>query len=131
MSKGLRLSPEHGVNPTIPKCFLCGEDKNEIILMGKLKGDVEAPRGAVFDYEPCDKCKEHMNQGVILISVDEEKSKGDMKNPYRTGGWCVVKDEVVGRMVTDPELRETILKQRVAFIPDDAWELLGLKEACG
>ncbi len=126
----IRLSEKHGVNPAIPKCFFCGEDKNEILLLGKLKDDAEAPRGAVFNHEPCDKCNGYMEQGVILISVDEAKSASDMKNPYRTGGWCVVSDNFVKRVVTPQELQDTILKQRVAFIPDEAWELLGLKEVC-
>lgn len=126
----IRLSKKHGVNPTIPKCFFCGEDKNEVLLLGHLKGDVEAPRGAVFNMEPCDKCREYMEKGVILISVDEAKSASDPKNPYRTGGWCVVSDDFISRVVTPPELRDTILKQRVAFLPDEVWEALGLREAC-
>ena len=57
------LSPKHGLNPTIPICFWCGEEKNEIALMGRIgdarKGeDFEAPMHAVLDYEPCDKCRE-------------------------------------------------------------------------
>ena len=32
------LSPKHGVNPTIPVCFWCGREKNEVALMGYLKG---------------------------------------------------------------------------------------------
>lgn len=35
-----------------PKCFFCDEDKNEVLLLGYLKGDVEAPRGVVFNMEP-------------------------------------------------------------------------------
>lgn len=122
------LSEKHGVNPAIPTCFLCGEDKNEILLLGKLEGDAEAPRKAVFDYEPCGKCKGYMKQGVILISVDEEKSKGDLKNPYRTGGWVVMSEDYIKRVVAHP-LREVLLEKRVGFVPDETWEVLGLKEA--
>lgn len=43
MSNSIRLSPKHGLNPSISVCFFCGEDKNEIILPGKLEGDAEAP----------------------------------------------------------------------------------------
>lgn len=31
---GIKLSPKYGVNPTIPVCFWCGKEKNEIALMG-------------------------------------------------------------------------------------------------
>lgn len=30
----VRLHPKYGVNPTIPTCFWCGKDKNEIALLG-------------------------------------------------------------------------------------------------
>ena len=119
------FSDKHGVNPTIPKCFFCVEDKNEIILMGKLKNDVKAPRGMVFDQVPCDKCAGYMKQGVILISVDEEKTD-DPKNPWRTGGWVVVTADAVSRMPFEDSSRKDILKKRAAFISDELWDLLGL-----
>lgn len=41
----IKISPKHGVNPTIPVCFFCGKPKNEIALMGRMGGkeDIEAP----------------------------------------------------------------------------------------
>ena len=120
----IRLSPKHGVNPVIPKCFYCNEDKNEVILAGRLKGDAEAPRNAVWDMEPCDKCKGYMKQGIILISVDEEKSD-DERNPYRTGGWVVIKEKAVRHMMTEEAANE-ICKRRVGFVPDEVWDAIGL-----
>lgn len=32
-NSGTKLSPKYGVNPTIPVCFWCGEDKNEVIIL--------------------------------------------------------------------------------------------------
>ena len=29
---GIKLSPKHGLNPTIPVCFWCGEERNEVAL---------------------------------------------------------------------------------------------------
>lgn len=74
MSNSIKISPKHGVNPTIPICFFCGEEKQEIALLGKIGGkseDLEAPRHMVLDYEPCDKCKEQMKLGVVLIPVSD------------------------------------------------------------
>jgi len=67
--KSIRLSKEHGVNLAIPICYFCGEEKNEIVLAGRLPQDVEAPKHAVWDKNPCDKCKELMRMGIMLISV--------------------------------------------------------------
>jgi len=121
----IRLSPKHGVNPCIPKCFVCGEDKNEILLMGRLKGDMEAPKGMVFDQSPCEQCKEYMKQGIILISVDEEKTD-DPQNPWRTGGWAVIKQSAVERMPLDDRFKRSALKKRVAFLADKIWDSFGL-----
>lgn len=119
----LLLSTKYGVNPAIPLCFFCNKPKNEVILAGRLKGDVEAPRAAVWDQRPCAECKGFMERGVILISIKNGES-GD--NPYRTGGWCVVTEDFVRRLVTSEFLCDEILRQRVAFVPDEAWDTVGL-----
>lgn len=136
------LDNKHGVNPSIETCFICGEDKG-LILWGQLRSRQveafkaagipmpshgEAPRRLTLNEEPCTKCEEHMKQGIILISVDEGKTE-DMRNPYRSGGWCVVTEEAVRRIVQPEELMNDILKKRVAFIPDDAWDIIGLPRA--
>lgn len=72
----------------------------------------------------CSECESFMGQGVILISTkDEDEGK---PNPYRTGGWCVVKDEAITRMVQPPELAQQILAARMCYIPDTVWDTLGL-----
>ena len=98
MSRGpqIRLSPQHGVNPS-PKCFYCLQDKNQTMLMGLMRGGVEAPRNMVWDHEACDTCAGHMLQGVILISVRNDCEPGD-ENPYRTGGWVVITDDAIRRI---------------------------------
>ena len=120
MSGCIKLSQKHGVNPSLEQCFICMEPKG-VILFGRLKDDQEAPRITCLNQEPCDKCKEHMRLGIILISVKNGESG---KNPYRTGGWCVVKEEAVLRMVNDPKL----LEKRIMFVPDTAWKMLELPE---
>lgn len=120
----IRLSPNHGINPAIPKCFFCLKDKNMVILPGRLKGDAKAPYGAVWDMEPCDECREHMKMGIILISC-KDPSPGKGNNPYRTGGWVVVAEDYIRRAIT-PELAQIICESRFAFVPDDAWDKMGL-----
>ena len=121
----LKLSHKHGVNPTIPRCFYCWRDKNELILAGRLRDDAEAPKNSVWDMNPCSECEGYMEQGVIFISVRDgemEKVERELEieranysrtynslaqqkrhpfhfvpNPYRTGGWAVVTAEAVER----------------------------------
>ena len=64
----IKLSPNHGVNPSLDMCFWCGESKG-ILLLGQLENDVEAPREMLTSYEPCDKCAELFTQGVHIIEV--------------------------------------------------------------
>lgn len=77
MSKGIEISPKHGLNPTIPVCFWCGKEKNEIALLGRIRekternSDIEAPRRMVIDYEPCDECQKMWDSGVAVIEVRE------------------------------------------------------------
>lgn len=127
----IRLSEKYGVNPALPKCYYCLENKNEILLLGHLPGDAEAPQGVVWDDQPCDKCAEFMKQGIILISVrdgEEDKIDKDSKlpNPHRTGCFAVVAEVYIRRVIQPEETAERIIKQRVAFVPDAAWDLLGL-----
>lgn len=66
----IKLSKEHGLKPTIPLCFWCGEPKDEIILCGELKDDKKAPTNLVSDYEFCNKCKEKIGEdGCVIIPV--------------------------------------------------------------
>lgn len=126
MPKNIILSPKYGLNSSVAVCFYCNEEKNEIIIPGKLKGDKEAPRKAVWDYEPCNKCKDFMQQGIILISTKASEKESD--NPYRTGGWVVVKEEFIKRNIEFISANQ-ILKRRMAFVPDDAWDKLHLPRA--
>jgi hypothetical protein len=117
MSKSIRISENHGVNPCMMLCYLCGEGKG-IALMGRLPKDAEAPRSAVLDYEPCDKCKGYMEQGVILIQV------ADNDRDYRLGGFVVISVEAATRIFENEE----VLEKRVAFIGDSLWKKMFSQE---
>ena len=133
MRGDIRLDQKHGLNPSLMQCFFCLEAKGVALLGNKgrelnkaldLPESAEAPRQAVFDMEPCDKCAGYMQQGVILISVDPEKSP-DHRNPWRTGGWSVVIEDAVKRWFSEPLLSQ-VLKCRFAFVEDQVWTAIGL-----
>lgn len=133
----------------IPKCFYCGEDKNEILLAtrfinGNPYPDMSKAHGKVIDMEPCDKCQALMGQGVILLTIDADKSPQGWNvpqyynkrrssdpdvlippNPYRTGGFFVLRDEAIARMFDD-SMAQQVLRCRWSFIEHEAAERIGL-----
>lgn len=120
MKDSVKLSPKHGLNPTIPICFWCGEERNEIALLGRInKEDTEAPRSAFLDYEPCDKCKENMAQGVTLMEASHtpnfEGQPAFQRGTYPTGRWLVIKREAANRLFS-VEMRNK------AFLDSEAYE---------
>lgn len=124
MSKGIPISPKHGLNPCIPVCFYCGKQKSEIALLGKLPGDAEAPHAAVIDYNPCDECKANWNMGVPLIRVS---SRPAVKNQaafkvqggqmvYPTGQYTVMRQDAVKRIFEmDAEIGSPVMIEDTAF----------------
>lgn len=119
----IKVSKKHGVNPMLVVCWYCGRDTGEIAMFGWLKNDEQAPHRGVLNREPCKECKECMAAGVIFISVRDGESG---ENPYRTGGFAVITDDGVGRVIEDEALREHVLKSRMCFVPDATWDGLGL-----
>lgn len=102
MKKSIKLSPKHGVNPTIPRCFFCGGEKNEIALMGRLKGDVEAPKDCILDYVPCEKCQKAFAAGILCIGV-QSNPLPDHRPPigkglYPTGAYVVATEDFIKRI---------------------------------
>ena len=77
----IKLSKKHGVNPTLLICPICKKDVG-IGLLGRLKGDAEAPRQMYG--ELCDDCKKEY---TVIIEVDSETNKKP------TGKFCFVRKE--------------------------------------
>jgi hypothetical protein len=85
----------------------CGQPTGELAMLGRLKGDVEAPKYSVLSYRPCAKCKEVWNQGVALIECTPNEFE-DSRPPftkdsygedvYPTGHLFVVKPEPVSEL---------------------------------
>ena len=106
----IRLSKKYGVNPTIPICFWCGREKNEIALLGHIgdgrKGeDIEAPKNMLLDYDPCDTCKGNMALGVTVMEGSVrpvfDNQPEIQYGIYPTGKWVVIKKEAADRIFGD------------------------------
>jgi len=129
MKDGITLSPRHGVNPSITKCFWCGEDIG-VKLFGKIgKNDDEAPRHIIVNYEPCNKCKEAFKQGILMIGVSEDQVIDNMPpisescgvKLYPTGAHAVVTEDFAKFIFKDipKEELDTILKARKVLMPSE------------
>jgi len=102
------------------RCFVCGEG-NEILLHRRFK-DISELNNKAISKEPCQKCKEYIKQGIIVISVRDNEV--DHANPYRTGGFWVIKDDAMKRMF--PNIDFT--KNRILFLEDSACGKIGLQK---
>lgn len=120
MSDSIKISPKHGLNTTIPLCFFCGEEKSEVALLGKMKGDVEAPRNLILDYEPCDKCKALMQKGITVIAMsDRPIANGQpplQDNAYPTGAWCVISENGLRKMCDEETFIDTVIRKRIMLM---------------
>ena len=92
--KSIRISKEHGLNPSIAVCFFCGKDKG-IVALGALKGDAKAPQRAMYDYKPCEECAKRMQQGTTVIEVvtHANGTAPIMDGAWPTGRWCIIADD--------------------------------------
>lgn len=107
---GIKISPKYGVNPTIPVCFWCGKEKNEVALMGhvgneKEHEDIEMPMHSVINYEPCEECQKAMAMGFTVMEATRNPnwvtSVPMQQDVYPTGKWVVLKPEAAHRLFTD------------------------------
>ena len=120
--KNIKISPKYGVNPCIPVCFFCGEEKNEVALLGRIgKGteDIEAPRHALLDYEPCEECLKKMATGITLVEVSNTPSDNQppiIENAYPTGNWWVVDEDFVRSNIQPVELAEQVILHRKCLV---------------
>lgn len=130
---------ETALGVALTKCYFCGGDNSILlnkILVPEMKGKVESCHGKIVDMTPCPSCEKMMKMGVILITFDPEKSEPGwnrpsphateeerrrfMPNPYRTGGFFVVRDEFIQRVFQPDEIAGWALKNRWMFIEHEA-----------
>lgn len=95
----IKLSPKHGVNPSILHCFICGKEIG-VALLGKQKDDKEAPRDITNPNELCDDCLKQIKEGNKFLL--EVKDGTPYENPERTGRYVCIKGKAL------PEVKSSI-----------------------
>ena len=141
----MRISEEHGVNPSISQCFYCGED-DKIILTGKDGEKMALDMGhedgqmpmhcGVIDMEPCTKCRDYMKEGIIIIGMKDGEDPNKDINVYRTGQFYVVKDGLFkalkeGAPEETVKIIDGILYNRWTFMEESVLKALGLMDEDG
>ena len=113
------ISEKYGVNPSLEVCALCGKEMG-IIMFGRLKDDVEAPKQVCLGYL-CDGCtaKFKSEHKKVLLETTEYGP---------TGRYYVFPEEGIF-----PEILEEIGDHIVVLIGEDAFNRIEniLKEAEG
>lgn len=108
----LTLHKEYGVNPSMSKCFICGEVAS-IALLGANRGK-KAPHEIQLG-EVCNTCKNAIKNGVVfLIEVKNGEQEKNPSSPYRTGFILGVKKEAVAELVGDADccfMEENVMQQ--------------------
>lgn len=109
----IRISEKHGVNPSLDTCFFCGEPK-AVVMFGKLKGDAEAPRKVMLNYEPCGDCAKKMAEGITCVEVTTQANGMPpiQDELYPTGRWCVIKKEAA-KAVFNNDSSKMLLEDKV------------------
>lgn len=123
----MKLHKDYGINPTIRTCFFCGENTNEILLLGDTIKD-EAPQYTVVDYQPCEKCQKAFKQGILIIEAETSPvsaNQPDLCGAYPTGSYWVVTEDAIQQMLK-PSMAQDILKARMARISRKTAQALGL-----
>lgn len=117
----IKVSPKHGINPSLNICAFCGKESGEVLLVGRLPNDAEAPRQMISNpHEPCDNCKKAMQQGITFI-----KAEPHPQWQWIPRGFIVIKrDAAFIDDILEP-MRSQILKQGAALIDPKDWEKMG------
>lgn len=127
---GLVLSKKHGVQPCIPLCPVCDEEKNEIVMLGAAGDELAKALGHADgampmhahipgDLEPCDKCK---SRGITIYVAD----RGVAGKPDEVHKVLLVTEDYVKRLLQDSKELEAVLSRRVMGLPLEVAEPLGL-----
>jgi len=117
-----------------PICFWCGKDKKAIPIE-EIKSNTEVPARAIAGYEPCDECKEFINQGVQLIGTTlapiidnmppitmmEGPGAGEETPLYPTSSFVVVQESFIREFLEEesPEFIEDVITKRALLLPQE------------
>ena len=99
---GVRISKEHGINPSVDTCFICGKETSLVLFGASYKDEngktAKAPMRTCTG-QLCDDCQKVIDDGGIFFIAVKDGESGN--NPWRTGQIAALKEEAVQRMFPD------------------------------
>ena len=130
-----------GLGVALTNCYFCGKGDRIVlnkVITPKLAAKVESMNGKVLDMEPCSKCRDYMEKGILFLTIDSSKcdagwnrrpanldeKKDWMPNPYRAGGFTVIKESACEKIL-NPDTFKWAAKTRFMFIEHSEAEKLG------
>ena len=114
---GITLSKEHGINPSVDTCFICGKETSLVLFGTSYKDEngktAEAPR-KVCTGQLCDDCQKVIDEGGIFFIAVKDGEFGNC--PWRTGQISALKEEAVQRMFPN------FPYQKINYIEESAYK---------
>lgn len=92
--------------------------------------DRHIPR-IINEYIPCDKCKEIITKGIVIIEVQDIPSQINQPHllhygNYPTGTWFILNPGSIHK-IFDEEAASAVISDRIAFLDRRMLEELGLR----
>ena len=111
----LTLSKEHGVNPSVSCCEVCGAEIGVVLFGASYKDQngktVEAPHKVAMGL--CDNCKNVLKVGGCLIIEVKDGETGS--NPYRTGRTIGISKEAKNRIFKNADTTKIAYMEQTLF----------------
>ena len=102
MSKGIKISKQYGLNPSVTCCECCGKEYGVALFCTSWK---DPKTGKTAEAPPkvynglCDDCKKVVESGGLMIIEVRDGETGS--NPYRTGRVVGISKDARERMFKD------------------------------
>jgi hypothetical protein len=119
----LRVSKEHGLNPSVMVCFVCQKDTG-VALLGTNQGR-KAPH-YMYDQNLCEECTGVIKGGgVILLEVRDGQRNARREpgeHPLRTGKYVAVTADAIRRFGIEPKPVMFIEEHELRDVMGDLYE---------
>lgn len=105
---------KYSTGVVMSRCMYCGE---HFEVLGVDEINKIEYNGEVFSSEPCEKCKEYMESGIMICEIEDYQAAN--KNPSRTGRIVIIKEE---EFLKNFDMPETEMSKRFFYMEESIFE---------